>query len=72
MLKSKYNSNTIGFFLYKQRRPEACIILHQCTRRSYYLPVYFQEHTLTAPFCLKNLRNTKQIFLELCCENYLE
>jgi hypothetical protein len=28
-------------FLYKQRRPEACIILQQCTRRSYYLPVYF-------------------------------
>jgi hypothetical protein len=30
------------FFLYWQRRPEACIILQQCTRRSYYLPVYFQ------------------------------
>jgi hypothetical protein len=28
-------------FLNKQRRPEACIILQQCTRRSYYLPVYF-------------------------------
>jgi hypothetical protein len=29
------------FFLYNQRIPEACIILQQCTRRSYYLPVYF-------------------------------
>jgi hypothetical protein len=28
-------------FLYKQRRSEACIILQQCTRRSYYLPMYF-------------------------------
>jgi hypothetical protein len=36
------HANTIGnFSIYKQRRPEACIILQQCTRRSYYLPVYF-------------------------------
>jgi hypothetical protein len=28
-------------FLYKQRRPDACIILQQCTHRSNYLSVYF-------------------------------
>jgi hypothetical protein len=27
---------------------------------------------LLSPFCLKNLKNTKQIFVEFCFENYLE
>jgi hypothetical protein len=41
--RSMVYSNTIEKknFLYTQRRPEACIILQQCTRRFYYLPVYF-------------------------------
>jgi hypothetical protein len=32
----------LEIFLYKQKRPEACIFLQQCARRSYYLPVFFQ------------------------------
>jgi hypothetical protein len=27
---------------------------------------------LLSPFCLKNLKNSKQIFVEFCFENYLE
>jgi hypothetical protein len=32
--------------------------------------IYFKG--LLSPFCLKNLRNTKQFFVEFCFENYLE
>jgi hypothetical protein len=31
--------------------------------------IYFKG--LLLPFCLKNLINTKQIFVEYCFENYL-
>jgi hypothetical protein len=56
-------------FLYKQRRPEACIILQQCTRRSYYLPVYFY---IEGAILFKKSEKLKQFFVEFCCENYLE